>query len=165
MNYEKRQASIARRLLKYSTDQDQNGCIHWIGHSDKNGYGMLEVTFENGKKLMRSHRLAYEQKNGPILDGLWVLHKCDKPTCINPNHLFLGTPKDNVQDMMSKKRNKCGKLGLPGEKNPKAKLTVDQVKAMRLHSNYIKPKDLAILYSMSVPNVRKIINHVYWKNV
>lgn len=165
MDFEKRQASIAKRLLKYSANQDENGCIHWMGYSDRDGYGILQIQFETKKKPVRAHRLSYEQKNGPIENGLWVLHKCDKPSCINPDHLFVGTAKDNVQDMMKKGRNRSGTKGMPGEKNPKAKLTEQQVKTIRTLAKTYKVKDIANMYGISVSNASRTINHVYWKNV
>ena len=165
MDNEKRQASIAKRLVKYSSPKDEHGCIHWNGYSDKDGYGLLNVELESGGRPVRAHRLSYEQKNGQIPVGFFVLHKCDKPSCINPDHLFLGTPKDNVDDMMKKKRNRCGRKGMPGEKNPKAKLTEQQVKTIRCLAKTYKIKDIANMYGISVSNASRTINHVYWKNV
>lgn len=68
--------------------------------SGGHGYGAVSV---NGKRML-AHRAAWEKINGPIQDGLFVLHRCDTPACINPKHLFLGTAKDNAQDMLKKGR-------------------------------------------------------------
>lgn len=94
-----------------------------------------------------------------------MLHRCDKPSCINPEHLFLGTPKDNVNDMMGKGRNRSGTKGMPGELNPKAKLTEQQVKTIRDLAKVYRVKDIAKMYGISVSNASRTINHVYWKNV
>lgn len=74
-------------------------CWEWTGTSrDKHGYGDFHGS--------RSHRVSWELANGTIPNGLWVLHKCDNPKCIRPEHLFLGTPYDNTDDMIKKGRQK-----------------------------------------------------------
>lgn len=77
------------------------GCWIWTGTRNSNGYGILR---SEGQSL-RAHRLSYEFHIGQVPDGLFVCHKCDVPSCVNPDHLFLGTAKDNSEDMMRKKRN------------------------------------------------------------
>ena len=81
-----------------------DGCLEWPGQRDKNGYGMIW----NGHGPRRTHRLAWELTNGAAPAGMQVLHRCDNPPCCNPEHLFLGTPKDNVVDMMAKGRDRFG---------------------------------------------------------
>lgn len=82
--------------------EPNSGCWLWTGRYGNNGYG----TFGGGRKGERTgaHRLVWEITNGPIPDGLFVLHRCDVRGCVNPEHLFLGTAKDNTQDMMAKGR-------------------------------------------------------------
>jgi hypothetical protein len=85
-----------------------NGCLEWIGHTGRKGYGSIRA---NGKNV-KTHRLAWELANGPIPDGLHVLHHCDNPPCCETDpseeypegHLFLGTNADNNADMMAKGR-------------------------------------------------------------
>jgi hypothetical protein len=77
-----------------------NGCLEKQGCKHKDGYGYLYLY---GKR-MKAHRAIYELTNGQILDGMCVCHHCDNPSCINPDHLFLGTQKDNIQDMIRKGR-------------------------------------------------------------
>ena len=79
---------------------DDTACWLWTGNKYLNGYGMVSV--EDYPHL--AHRVAYELTYGPIADGCLVLHKCDNKPCVNPSHLFLGTQKDNVQDMLRKGR-------------------------------------------------------------
>lgn len=78
-----------------------DSCIVYEGSKDKDGYGKTKV----GGRYVRVHRLSWEHEFGPIPEGLWVLHHCDNPPCINPDHLFLGTAKDNAEDCLSKNRN------------------------------------------------------------
>ena len=82
-----------------------NNCIEWRGYTNKAGYGVK--TWNRKHKLL--HRVAWEWANGPILEGAHVLHRCDNPPCVNPNHLFLGTQADNMKDMIAKGRSRSQK--------------------------------------------------------
>lgn len=89
--------SIQQRL-ESNLRQNDNGCLEWQGSGDR--YGVIAV---NGKRV-KTHRLAWEIKNGEIPEGMMVLHKCDNPPCCNIEHLFIGTQKDNMQDALKKER-------------------------------------------------------------
>lgn len=80
--------------------EPNTGCWLWIRRLDKQGYGRAKL---KGKKI-GAHRFSWMEHNGPIPKDLFVLHKCDTPACINPNHLFLGTARDNFDDMVRKGR-------------------------------------------------------------
>lgn len=107
------------------------GCWRWLGTSVGTGYGAIHV---NGKNIL-THRYSWELANGPVPKGLYVLHKCDNPSCVRPNHLFLGTYKDNFEDMRRKGRwyNHFAHAvyAHKGEENGCAKLTEQAVKEIR----------------------------------
>lgn len=86
---------ILERVMFGFTD-----CWHWRGPTNQFGYGRFTVR----NRLQVAHRLSYEAFVGPIPDGMSVLHKCDNPSCVNPEHLWLGTYSDNRRDCLSKGR-------------------------------------------------------------
>lgn len=85
-----------------------SGCWEWTARKNDDGYGTIKIN----NKQCYSHRFSWQLFNGFILKGLFVLHKCDNPSCVNPDHLFLGTKKDNAKDRDNKGR------GLKGRKKP-----------------------------------------------
>lgn len=97
-------ASTRERLEAYSMPVTETGCQIWLGSTRRGGYGHMTVA----QKSCMAHRLAYEEYVGPIPEGLFVCHRCDTPSCINPDHLFLGTNQDNLSDMVAKGRNVSG---------------------------------------------------------
>ena len=92
-------ADPLRKLLKRCVKDEASGCWLWVSQSGE-GYGHLRI---DGKSRS-AHHASYELHVGPIPDGMRVLHRCDNPRCINPEHLFLGTQADNVADMVAKGR-------------------------------------------------------------
>lgn len=92
-------------------------CWSWLGETDKDGYGR----FWYRGSTKRAHRCSWMLCQGRIPTGQQVLHRCDNPRCVRPDHLFLGTLRDNVNDMLSKGRS------LKGERHSQAKLTEEQV--------------------------------------
>lgn len=81
-----------------------NECWEWVGARTEEGYGIVRID----GKWIGAHRIAFLLFRGYISRGLFVCHKCDNPPCVNPGHLFLGTPRDNTKDMIAKGRNIFG---------------------------------------------------------
>lgn len=120
-------------MLEIKKFPHPRGCWIWGGTVHvTTGYG--KFSFLHGSYL--AHRIAWMLFKGTIPDGLWILHSCDTPPCVNPDHLFLGTQKDNTCDMWKKGRYHShfmsGKFEfLKGENHPTAKLTAEQVRFIR----------------------------------
>lgn len=116
---------LAERLHRRLAPAD-NGCIVWTGSTAGHGYGRISRG-PRGAGWAVTHRVSWELANGPIPAGLFVLHRCDNPPCCNPDHLFLGTLKDNTQDMLAKGRH----LVERGENHHDAKLMDADVAHLR----------------------------------
>jgi hypothetical protein len=132
-----------------------NNCWLWVKARNNNGYGLT-----NGDK---AHRYAWRLFNGTIPANKHVLHKCDVRNCVNPDHLFLGTHKDNMADMVKK-----GRLVVPnveGEHNPQAKLNkvkVARMRQLRLKTN-MSYRKIANLFGVSDMTAYRAIKGVNWK--
>ena len=148
---------------------DKSGdCWIWTGGKNKHGYG----TFGFQGKVQKAHRVAWQLENGPIpIDpmgwhhGTCVLHKCDNPPCVNPDHLFLGTHQDNMDDKTRRSRNR--NRPYPGVTNPNSKLNDELVRdARRMYStgNY-HPQLLADFYDVSRTTMRYALTGRTWKHV
>lgn len=119
--------TLAERIERYSVLEPATGCLLWTRSVNKDGYGQIR----NAGKTLKAHRVAWITLRGPIPPGKMVCHRCDVPRCINPDHLFLGSMQDNMDDMARKGRSRVYRGEMRGERNPFAKLTAAQVIAIR----------------------------------
>lgn len=138
--------------------EPNSGCWLWTGGSFSERYGRIKI---DGADLL-AHRVAWELYRGEIPEGLCVLHRCDTPFCINPNHLWLGTHKDNHLDMVTKGR----EVYVNGERHGRRKLTADQVKQIRESiSRKIRgtQRALARKFGVTDSNIAFIKNNRTWR--
>lgn len=133
-----------------------DGCHEWTGYKDKDGYGTLRV---NGKDY-KAHRYACIQKYGEIPSGQLICHRCDNPSCCNPEHMFLGTIQDNNSD-----RDKKGRQA-KGAKNGSAKLTEHNVRQIRrLSAEGYSQTRLAEIFGVKQTTISVIVLRKQWKHI
>lgn len=148
-------------LTKIPSDLSITKCWEWGGTKYRGGYGHFRRKVDDKWIMFKAHRYSYETFNGPLIEGMLVCHKCDNPSCVNPEHLFLGTPKENMQDKYRKGR---GKL----IRNPKHRnLSFEVAQQIREESKSLpKPtqKTLADKYNTSVAQVSRILSNQIWKS-
>jgi hypothetical protein len=134
-------------------------CWEWTAGKDWDGYGLFRLS--NPRIQKRAHRFSYELAHGPIPKGIMVCHKCDNPGCVRPEHLFLGSAKDNNLDCIRKGRQPSG----PGEKNYSAKLNVMAVEQIRYWYNVYEcsQREIAKAFGISQTQVSRIIRSESWK--
>jgi hypothetical protein len=131
-------------------------CWLWRGYTLSTGYG--QITYKGRKVLL--HRAMYEVANGPIPPGLDVCHSCDNPPCVRPEHLWLGTAKDNVRDCIEKGR------WLNGEANPQAVMTEDNVREIRARmAGGQRLYEIARGMGLRASSVRNVYYGRSWKHV
>jgi hypothetical protein len=136
-----------------------NGCWEWQRSKDKDGYGYIK----KDQKTTKAHRVSYELHYGPIENGLWVLHRCDNPSCVNPEHLWLGTAKDNSDDMIAKGRAVAPKPNMKGERNPNSRLTAEDVQWIRDNYRWGRGPEFAKKFGVIPIMINRIVRGEAWK--
>lgn len=155
-----REKNTVFRLKKLIIINPETSCWEWKGHIPKTGYPRIVY---KGKATTAS-RVCWMLCNGRIRKGLYVLHKCDNPKCINPGHLFLGTQKQNVRDMIEKGR--AGYEKRIGMNHSQVQLTDDQVISIRHKAKSgIDFKTLAVEYNTTSSNIYNIVTGKTWKHL
>ncbi len=156
MGYEHRKISAEDRIKSKVKINPETGCWEWTGGLDTLGYA--PISFQN--YLTKAHRLSWSIANGPIPDGLHVLHKCDVRHCVNPEHLFVGTHQDNMRDRDAKGRGGVTK----GAKNHNSKLNPEKAFEIRWHAAVgHKQRDLAKTYGVTQRTIAQVIHNKTWQ--
>lgn len=132
----------------------KSGCWEWQFYKDKDGYGSFSIS-GNCSEGIRSNRASWILFRGKIPQGMCVLHHCDNPPCVNPDHLFLGTHKDNAIDRTRKSR------GSRGERVNTNILKREHV--IEIRKSLKNRSELSILFNVSYATICDIINRRSWK--
>jgi hypothetical protein len=154
-------ASLAEKVAaKRDTSGGPDACWPWLGFRDRDGYG--NVSTWTPRRIYRAHRVAYEMACGPIVEGAFVLHRCDTPACCNPAHLFIGDHAANMRDREAKGRARH----TLGSTHHQSRLTEVAVAEMRERcASGESRRALAREYGISEEAGRKAINGDTWKHV
>lgn len=148
---------FAAMLEAHSIPEPNSGCWLWLRSTNTSGYGAFRIG--GGKKIL-AHRAAWIAANGEIPEGICILHRCDTPLCVNPNHLFAGTNTDNVADRVMKGRTSCG------QRHPRAKLTEgDVIRIFALHKDGATNQSIADSMGVVQSAVSEILTGRAWTHL
>lgn len=149
------QKYIKRFWSKIAIGQPEQ-CWEWkAGLVPRSGYGAFLINYQN----RLAHRVAFALTYGCNIENLWILHRCDNRKCCNPDHLFVGTSKDNAQDAKSKKRH------LHGQRHPLAKLTDDVVREILMQKGTKPLIQLAKKYGVDAALIGRIMRGQSWMHI
>lgn len=138
---------------------DETSCWQWTAATNKFGYGKL---FSGNGNWVLAHRFAWEQANGEVPEGMFVLHHCDNPKCVKIDHLYLGTKQDNARDRDLRNRRVAPK----GSAHGRSKLTEEQVKQIRqLHDEGKSCWSLGKIFMVNAKSVQDIVNRKNWNHI
>ncbi|MBX3543244.1 HNH endonuclease signature motif containing protein [Chelatococcus sp.] len=156
----KSHAPLTERFWRFVDPSGADECWCWKGSRLKSGYGKIGPG-GRGRPDLLAHRVSYEIHRGVIPDGLYVMHMCDNPPCVNPAHLSIGAPSQNSADMVVKGRNRY--QAHSGEKNGWSVLTEEKV--MAIHASADSTAHLARLLGVSESAVRDVRKRRTWTHL
>lgn len=142
---------------KVDSSAGPSACWPWTGRRRPAGYGQIRVA----GRTLGANRVALELTLGrPLAPGMKSLHSCDNPPCCNPAHLQEGTQAENIRQ-----REERGRRNVTGARNPRAKLTVEDVREIRSLADRFSRRELAARFGVSGPSVSYIINGKTWTGI
>ena len=152
---------VEERFFRFIDKTDN--CWIWTGKSiNQKGYGQIQIGGK-GSRHKLAHRLSYEIHFGDIAPGLVVMHKCDNPSCVNPEHLETGTQSKNIKDAIDRGR----KISKPphrfGESHGASKLT--ELNVMEIRVSLAETKELAIKFGISKSSIERVRNRKTWSHI
>lgn len=152
---------LEERLWSRVAINDKTGCWEWTGHrSTVHGakwHGTIATERSNNERV---HRVVYEWLVGSIPLGMFVCHHCDNPVCVNPAHLFVGTQRDNMRDMVVKGRSNK----LFGIDCPWSKLTPERIdRARKLHDSGMTMAEIGTVYGVHKGTIQKALSGETWR--
>lgn len=152
--------SIIDRFEKNFIKED-NSCWLWSSAKIKTGYGIFYKDRKN--KAIYAHRFSFELYKGPIVGNNKICHSCDNPSCVNPEHLWQGSQKDNLQDMYKKKRNNQPR----GATCSSSKLTEKDVLFIREQKrlNTSTQKELSVKFGVAESTISRLLNGEHWRSI
>jgi len=142
-------------LFDRTIPEPNSGCWFWDGKCDRAGYGVVATR----PRHLSAHRLAYQLFCGEIPEGGCILHSCDQPSCINPDHLRVGSHGDNSNDRVARGR----AAGPKGERHAAALLSASDVLAIRADTR--RHRLIAADYGISARHVSSLKAGLYWKHI
>lgn len=152
--YAARRRPLAERF--WEKVQQTDSCWLWLG-ATACGYGIIASP---SRQMLRANRVSWELHFGPIPDGLFVCHRCDVRACVKPAHLFLGTHRENMDDMVAKDRHRWG------ERSVNAKLSLANVHEIwtRYAAGSTTQSELAALFGVAQVSIHRVLSGKYWKD-
>lgn len=154
--------NLEERFWSKVERRSEQECWPWLGDLASNGYGKFDIWKDGQRTCHTASRVAYMLTFGHIDANFYVCHKCDNPICVNPNHLFLGTPRENSIDKLRK-----GRANFQATAEGVAKLTREQV--LEIRAKYNPPKcdssHLSAEYGLDASSIRKIISRKTWRHI
>ena len=149
--------TVEERFWTFVAKSDEKSCWLWLGYKLSSGYGTFRL--ESPRRKILAHRWMWQIFHGPIPEGLNVCHHCDKPQCVNPSHLFLGTQTDNMQDAVRKQR-------MPkGEQHYSTRLTSEDIMKIRAAKGLTRQVDLAAQFHVTRESISAIQRYRTWKHI
>jgi hypothetical protein len=154
-------STLEDRFWRFVTKGIDDDCWEWKGQLLPNGYGRISLgARKDGSE--GAHRVSWKLHNKKdIPDGMFVMHKCDNPSCVNPNHLSIGTPKENSDDMIRKGRKRT--VSPKGEGNGKSLLDAEKVRLIR--SSTLNHAALGMQLGVSPNCIRSVRTGRTWSHI